>query len=41
MSEKGQNPLYHLKIEAVSNPFHGARFMRAVLRTWWRERRRG
>jgi len=40
-SKKGHNPLYHLNITAVNNLFYGARFTRVVLRTWWRERRRG
>ena len=40
-SKKGQNPLYDLNITAVNNLFYGARFTRVVLRTWWRERRRG
>lgn len=39
-SKKGQNPLYHLHIPAVNNFFYGLRFMRVVLGTWWRERRR-
>jgi hypothetical protein len=40
-SKKGQNPLKHLNSEVVNNLFYGARFTRVVLRTWWRERRRG
>ena len=39
-SKKGVNPLYHLHIPAVNNFFYGCRFMRVVLGTWWRERRR-
>jgi glycosyltransferase involved in cell wall biosynthesis len=39
-SKKGQNPLYHLHIPAVNNIFYGARFMRVVLGTWWRESHR-
>lgn len=39
-SKKGQNPLYHLHIPGVNNFFYGMRFMRVVLGTWWRERRR-
>lgn len=39
-SKKGQNPLYNLHIPAVNNLFYGLRFMRVVLGTWWRERRR-
>jgi glycosyltransferase involved in cell wall biosynthesis len=39
-SKKGQNPLYNLHIPAVNNFFYGLRFMRVVLGTWWRERRR-
>jgi glycosyltransferase involved in cell wall biosynthesis len=39
-SKKGQNPLYGLNILAVNNLFYGTRFMRVVVRTWWRERRR-
>ncbi|MDX6420060.1 MAG: hypothetical protein QOG28_4680 [Trebonia sp.] len=41
MSKKGQNPLHHLNITAVNNLVYGARFTRVVLRTCWRERRRG
>ncbi|HEY1664410.1 MAG TPA: glycosyltransferase family 2 protein [Trebonia sp.] len=40
-SKKGHNPLHHLNSEVVNNLFYGARFTRVVLRTWWRERRRG
>ena len=40
-SKKGRNPLHHLNSEVVNNFFYGARFTRVVLRTWWRERRRG
>jgi glycosyltransferase involved in cell wall biosynthesis len=39
-SKKGQNPFYNLHIPGVNNIFYGARFMRVVLGTWWRERRR-
>lgn len=39
-SKKGQNPLYRLHIPGVNNLFYGFRFMRVVLGTWWRERRR-
>ncbi|HEY1698672.1 MAG TPA: glycosyltransferase family 2 protein [Trebonia sp.] len=39
-SKKGSNPLYHLHIPGVNNLFYGSRFMRVVLGTWWRERRR-
>jgi glycosyltransferase involved in cell wall biosynthesis len=39
-SKKGRNPLYDLHIPAVNNLFYGLRFMRVVLGTWWRERRR-
>ena len=39
-SKKGQNPLYGLHIPAVNNLFYGARFLRVVLGTWLRERRR-
>jgi glycosyltransferase involved in cell wall biosynthesis len=39
-SKKGANPLYHLHIPGVNNIFYGSRFMRVVLGTWWRERRR-
>jgi glycosyltransferase involved in cell wall biosynthesis len=39
-SKKGANPLYHLHIPGVNNIFYGARFMRVVLGTWWRESRR-
>ncbi len=39
-SKKGANPLYHLHIPGVNNIFYGVRFMRVVLGTWWRERRR-
>jgi glycosyltransferase involved in cell wall biosynthesis len=39
-SKKGSNPLYNLHLPAVNNIFYGARFMRVVLGTWWRERRR-
>ena len=39
-SKKGQNPLYGLNLPAVNDLFYGARFMRVVLRTWWRERGR-
>jgi glycosyltransferase involved in cell wall biosynthesis len=39
-SKKGQNPLSHLNILALNNLFYGARFMRVVVRTWWRERAR-
>ncbi|MGH3252106.1 MAG: glycosyltransferase family 2 protein [Trebonia sp.] len=41
MSKKGQNPFYFLNLTAVNNFFYGARFTRVVLRTWWREYRRG
>jgi glycosyltransferase involved in cell wall biosynthesis len=40
-SKKGRNRLHHLNSEVVNNFFYGARFTRVVLRTWWRERRRG
>ena len=39
-SKKGQNPFYHLHLPIVNNLFYGMRFMRVVLGTWWRERRR-
>jgi glycosyltransferase involved in cell wall biosynthesis len=39
-SKKGANPLYNLHIPGVNNLFYGARFMRVVLGTWFRERRR-
>ena len=39
-SKKGQNPFYNLHLPGVNNIFYGARFMRVVLGTWWRERRR-
>ncbi len=39
-SKKGQNPFYNLHIPGVNNLFYGFRFMRVVLGTWWRERRR-
>jgi glycosyltransferase involved in cell wall biosynthesis len=39
-SKKGSNPLYGLHIPGVNNLFYGARFMRVVIRTWFRERRR-
>jgi glycosyltransferase involved in cell wall biosynthesis len=39
-SKKGANPLYNLHIPGVNNIFYGFRFMRVVLGTWWRERRR-
>ncbi|MBO0803438.1 MAG: glycosyltransferase family 2 protein [Nocardiopsaceae bacterium] len=39
-SKKGTNPLYNLHIPGVNNIFYGCRFMRVVLGTWWRERRR-
>ena len=39
-SKKGHNPLYELHIPAVNNLFYGARFMRVVVGTWWRERAR-
>jgi len=39
-SKKGSNPLYNLHIPGVNNIFYGFRFMRVVLGTWWRERRR-
>lgn len=39
-SKKGQNPLYHLHLPGVNNLFYGFRFMRVVLGTWSRERRR-
>ncbi|MGH3166847.1 MAG: glycosyltransferase family 2 protein [Trebonia sp.] len=39
-SKKGQNPLYNLHIPGVNNFFYGLRFMRVVLGTWWREKRR-
>jgi glycosyltransferase involved in cell wall biosynthesis len=39
-SKKGANPLYNLHIPGVNNIFYGGRFMRVVLGTWWRERRR-
>ncbi|HEY0935335.1 MAG TPA: glycosyltransferase family 2 protein [Trebonia sp.] len=39
-SKKGQNPFYHLSIPGVNNLFYGGRFLRVVLRTWWREHRR-
>ncbi len=39
-SKKGQNPFYNMHIPGVNNVFYGARFMRVVLGTWWRERRR-
>ena len=39
-SKKGANPLYNLHLPAVNNIFYGGRFMRVVLGTWWRERRR-
>jgi glycosyltransferase involved in cell wall biosynthesis len=39
-SKKGSNPLYNLHLPAVNNIFYGARFMRVVLGTWSRERRR-
>ena len=39
-SKKGQNPLSALHLPLVNNLFYGSRFMRVVLRTWWRERRR-
>ena len=39
-SKKGHNPLYGLHLPGVNNLFYGVRFMRVVLGTWWRERRR-
>jgi glycosyltransferase involved in cell wall biosynthesis len=39
-SKKGNNPLYKLHLPGVNNLFYGARFMRVVLGTWLRERRR-
>jgi glycosyltransferase involved in cell wall biosynthesis len=39
-SKKGANPLYNLHIPGVNNIFYGFRFMRVVVGTWWRERRR-
>jgi glycosyltransferase involved in cell wall biosynthesis len=39
-SKKGANPLYNLHLPGVNNLFYGARFMRVVLGTWFRERRR-
>ena len=39
-SKKGQNPLYHLHLPGVNNIFYGSRFMRVVIGTWRRERRR-
>jgi len=39
-SKKGQNPFYNLHLPGVNNIFYGMRFMRVVLGTWWRERRR-
>jgi glycosyltransferase involved in cell wall biosynthesis len=39
-SKKGANPLYSLHIPGVNNLFYGFRFMRVVLGTWLRERRR-
>jgi glycosyltransferase involved in cell wall biosynthesis len=39
-SKKGSNPLYNLHIPGVNNLFYGLRFMRVVLGTWLRERRR-
>ena len=39
-SKKGANPLYNLHLPGVNNIFYGGRFMRVVLGTWWRERRR-
>ena len=39
-SKKGANPLYNLHIPGVNNLFYGFRFMRVVLGTWFRERRR-
>jgi hypothetical protein len=39
-SKKGTNPLYNLHIPGVNNLFYGFRFMRVVLGTWLRERRR-
>jgi glycosyltransferase involved in cell wall biosynthesis len=39
-SKKGSNPLSRLHIPAVNNFFYGCRFMRVVLGTWARERRR-
>lgn len=39
-SKKGGNPLYNLHIPGVNNLFYGSRFMRVVIGTWWRERRR-
>ena len=39
-SKKGQNPFYNLHLPGVNNIFDGMRFMRVVLGTWWRERRR-
>ena len=39
-SKKGQNPFYNLHLPGVNNIFYGVRFMRVVLGTWWRERRR-
>jgi glycosyltransferase involved in cell wall biosynthesis len=39
-SKKGHNPLYNLHLPGVNNLFYGIRFMRVVLGTWFRERRR-
>jgi glycosyltransferase involved in cell wall biosynthesis len=39
-SKKGQNPFYNMHIPGLNNIFYGTRFMRVVLGTWWRERRR-
>jgi glycosyltransferase involved in cell wall biosynthesis len=39
-SKKGQNPLYDLHLPGVNNIFYGSRFMRVVIGTWRRERRR-
>jgi glycosyltransferase involved in cell wall biosynthesis len=39
-SKKGRNPFYDLNVPAVNNIFYGSRFMRVVMTTWWRERRR-
>jgi glycosyltransferase involved in cell wall biosynthesis len=39
-SKKGSNPLYGLHLPGVNNLFYGTRFMRVVLGTWLRERRR-
>jgi glycosyltransferase involved in cell wall biosynthesis len=39
-SKKGANPLYNLHIPGVNNLFYGFRFMRVVVGTWLRERRR-